>query len=424
MRALLITLGSHGDIHPFFALARALQTRGHDATVLTNPHFAKQAKAAGVTLVPLSDAIDIKALMQTPGAMHPLHGPRVVLKKMLLPEVPRIFERTQEVIKRLKPDVLVAHPICMGAPWAAQLAGIPVVSVALAPISWMNPADTIVFGPWRSGDPSPRSVAFDLWLGRHAMSLLLDPGLNRLRRSLGLPKARNQLIAEFVRPGLNLGLWSPHFRPPLPGDPAGGVICGFPWFDAHHDHTDDHHRLDAFLDTGDPPIVFSLGTAAVHAPGEFFQAAIRACLNLSRRGLLLVGRDEYRPAGLPASVAAFTYAPFSSLLPRAALTVHHGGIGTTAQALGSGRPTLIAPLSHDQFDNAARARRLGVSHTLPHRALTERTLTAALDRLLADPDACVKARTLGPAIARHDGAPVATAALEGFLSSSPPPSTL
>lgn len=416
MRALLVTLGSHGDIHPFLALSRALEARGHHAPVLTNPHFAKQAKAAGVTLVPLSEAVDIKTLMQTPGAMHPLHGPRVVLRKMLLPEVPRIYERTREVIERLKPDVLVAHPICMGAPWAALQAGIPTVSVGLAPISWMNPADTIVFGPWRGDSPSPRAVGFDLWLGRHAMSFLLDPGLNRIRRSVGLPKAHNQLIAEFVRPGLNLGLWSPHFRGALPGDPAGGIVCGFPWFDSHHDHTDDDDRLDAFLDAGEPPIVFSLGTAAVHSPGGFYTSATRACANLNRRGILLVGRPEYLPAGLPESVAAFCYAPFSRLLPRAALTVHHGGIGTTAQGLRSGRPTLICPLSHDQFDNAARARRLGVSHSLPHRSLDERRLTAALAELLSDSSASERAAGLGLAIAREDGASVAAAALEGFLS--------
>lgn len=420
MRALLVTLGSHGDIHPFFALARALKARGHQAPVLTNPHFAQQARAAGVTLLPLSKAVDIKDLVQTPGAMHPLHGPRVVLKQLLLPEVPRIYERTREVIAEIKPDVLVAHPICLGAPWAAERAGVPVVSVALAPISWMNPGDTIVFGPWRGATPTRRAVAFDLFVGRHVMAWMLDPGLNRVRRSLGLPKARNQLIGEFVRPGLNLGLWSPHFRPPLQGDPAGAAVCGFPWFDAHHDHTDDDDRLDAFLRAGEPPIVFTLGTAAVHTPGGFYRHAVAACLDLKRRGLLLVGRREAVPRDLPESVGAFTYAPFSTLLPRAAMTVHHGGIGSTAQGLRSGRPTLIAPLSHDQFDNAARANRLGVSETLPHRSLDQRSLTAALERVLNRPAFATAAADLGRRVAQEDGAAAAAAKLEAFLSGQPP----
>jgi UDP:flavonoid glycosyltransferase YjiC (YdhE family) len=418
VRVLLTTLGSHGDVHPFFALARALKARGHQAPVLTNPHFARQARRAGVTLIPLSDAVDIRDLMQTPGAMDPLRGPKVVLRDLLLPQVGRIFARTAEVIDRIKPDALVAHPICLGAPWAAERAGVRVVSVALAPVSYMNPRDTIVFGPWRGHAPTRRAVGFDLFVGRWAMRWMLDGPLNRVRRSLGLPRERDLLIGEFVRPGLNLGLWSPAFRPPLPDDPRGATICGFPWFDTHHDHQTDDEALDAFLDAGEPPIVFTLGTAAVHTPGAFFEHAARACVNLGKRGLLLVGRGHALPTGLPPTIGAFAYAPFSALLPRAAMTVHHGGIGSTAQGLRSGRPTLICPLSHDQFDNAARAKRMGVSETLPHRHLSVQSLTSALDRVARDRAMHDRAHALGRVVTSEDGAAVAALALEAALIGS------
>ena len=58
------------------------------------------------------------------------------------------------------------------------------------------------------------------------------------------------------------------------------------------------------------------------------------------------------------------YAPFSALLPRLRGLVHHGGIGTSAQALAAGIPQMVAPFAHDQFDNAARLCRLGVAVTL------------------------------------------------------------
>ena len=58
------------------------------------------------------------------------------------------------------------------------------------------------------------------------------------------------------------------------------------------------------------------------------------------------------------------YAPFSALMPRLRALVHHGGIGTSAQALAAGIPQLVVPFAHDQFDNAARLRRLGVADTL------------------------------------------------------------
>jgi rhamnosyltransferase subunit B len=49
----------------------------------------------------------------------------------------------------------------------------------------------------------------------------------------------------------------------------------------------------------------------------------------------------------------------STLLPRSAALVHHGGIGTAAQALAAGIPQLVVPFAYDQFDNAERLRHLG-----------------------------------------------------------------
>ena len=67
---------------------------------------------------------------------------------------------------------------------------------------------------------------------------------------------------------------------------------------------------------------------------------------------------------LPEGVVAFDYAPFSLLFPRAAAIVHHGGIGTTGQAMRSGRPSLVMPCAWDQPDNAERAARLGIARTI------------------------------------------------------------
>ena len=69
--------------------------------------------------------------------------------------------------------------------------------------------------------------------------------------------------------------------------------------------------------------------------------------------------DEQLPAPLPDHVVHVSYAPFSRVLPRCAAFIHHGGIGTTAQALRAGVRQVVVRLAHDQFDNAMRVRRLG-----------------------------------------------------------------
>lgn len=411
---LLITLGSHGDVHPFFALAQELSRRGHAAIVATNAAFGAQSQRAGVHLVEMVAGLDIAEIMRNADVMHPSRGPRVVLKELLLPLVPDIFARTEELIREHKPDAVLIHPICLGAHWACERAGVPIVPVILAPMGWMASHDQRVMVHWRSHDLSVRSSRIDSWIGKHLMRFMLDGPLNRIRRELGLAKKRDLLVGEFIRPGLNLGLWSPHFRAPCPGDPEGGVICGFPWFDDHHDHQVADDELNAFLADGDPPIVFTLGTAAVHVPGDFYAHAARAAQELGRRAILLIGRTEYaaRYRDLPKTIRTFTYAPFTTLLPRAAATVHHGGIGTTAQGLRAGKPTVIVPLAHDQFDNAARAKRLGVSETVLHARADTRALTKALHTILDRPDVANRAATLGQHVRVEAGAVIAVDHIE------------
>ena len=91
---------------------------------------------------------------------------------------------------------------------------------------------------------------------------------------------------------------------------------------------------------------------------------------------------EQLPNPLPKGVRHCGYIPFSQLLPRAAALVHHGGIGTTAQALAAGIPQLIMPMSHDQPDNAARVQRLGVGRSLRPKAFRAAAVAARLDPLL------------------------------------------
>jgi UDP:flavonoid glycosyltransferase YjiC (YdhE family) len=421
VRVLLVTLGSHGDVHPFMALAVALRARGHEAVLATNPHFAAQAARAGIALEPLGGGLDVAEAVRTKGAMHPLHGTRVIMRDLLLPHVREVHDRAAALARGLRPDVAVVHPICLGAHWALDRAGVEVVPACLAPISWFGAHDPTVYGPWRSHSPAVWATRIDAWFGKRVMRLMLDGPLNRVRRELGYGRGRDLLIREFRRSGLNLGLWSPFFRGPCRGDPEGGVICGFPWFDAHHDHHAGEEELEQFLASGEPPIVFSLGTAAVHLETGFYAHAAEACRRLGKRGVLLIGRAEYaaRGAGLPEGVIAVPYAPFSTLLPRAAAAVHHGGIGSTAQGLRAGRPTVICPLAHDQYDNAARAKRLGVSETLPHARVDGSRLAAALARVMEDPGTVARAAALGPRIAGEDGAAEAVMALERHLRTTP-----
>ena len=134
-----------------------------------------------------------------------------------------------------------------------------------------------------------------------------------------------------------------------PDWPPQTLVTGFPWHDRHGEGRLPE-GLTQFLDKGEPPLVFTLGTAIAEdagAPG-FFAASAAAAKLLGRRAVLMLNKPHNRPPVLPEGVVAANYAPFSELFPRAAVIVHHGGIGTTGLAMRSGRPMLVMPCAWDQ----------------------------------------------------------------------------
>ena len=115
---------------------------------------------------------------------------------------------------------------------------------------------------------------------------------------------------------------------------------------------------------------------------------------------------------------AVEYAPFSELFPRAAVVIHHGGIGTTGAAMRSGRPMLVVPFSWDQPDNAERVRRLGIARAIPKRRFTAKTAAAALRRLLDDRAYSRRAAEVAHQMEQEDGVGAACDAIEALLNKS------
>jgi UDP:flavonoid glycosyltransferase YjiC (YdhE family) len=159
------------------------------------------------------------------------------------------------------------------------------------------------------------------------------------------------------------------------------VLTGFSLYDdpLASDAPGDRARV---LDGGPAPVVFTPGSGRVHEK-RFFEVAIEASRRLGRPALLLTRFRQQLPPALPPHARHVPYFPLGELLPRAAAIVHHGGIGTCAQALRAGTPQLIMPSLFDQLDNAARVRRLGAGASLSRRrfrpGIVERALRDMID---------------------------------------------
>jgi UDP:flavonoid glycosyltransferase YjiC (YdhE family) len=272
------------------------------------------------------------------------------------------------------------------------------------------------------------------WMSdRFFVQPLLGGQLNGLRRELGLAPVKRVFASWLHDTDMTLGMFPDWFGPPQPDWPPNTRTVGFPLWDTpgsvpifcpNASHSDLHNRkigtdhlasglsadICEFLDAGEPPIAFSPGSANRDAH-QFFDAAVDACLELGRRGVLLTKYNDQLPAHLPGSVRHFGFVPLSRLLPHTAALVHHGGIGSCAQGLAAGVPHVVRPMSFDQFDNSRRLVRLGVAEEICVRKFVGQSVAAALERLLRSPSAAANCREYAQ---RCNGAASRTAACEAL----------
>ncbi len=418
-RIVFATFGSLGDLHPYVAIARELQSRGHRPLIATFEEYRENVEAAGVGFAPMrpgmADFGDKTAIMEK--LVDPWRGPEYMVREMFMPRLRESYEDLERACGGA--DLLVTHPLTFAGPLLAQKTGLAWASSALSPMTMFSAHDPSVFpaAPWmlwmrRLG------VAPYRWLFRipRAMVRQWEQPLREFRAALGLPPtdALAEIEGQFS-PRLHLALFSARLAGPQPDWPANTVVCGFPRYDGTPPGARTQAQLDAFLAAGDPPIVFGLGSSAVMVAGEFWRAAIDAAQGLKRRVILLTGTPPENLGTVPATVGVYDYLPYSAVFPRAAAVVHSGGIGTLAQALAAGRPQLIVPVAFDQPDNARRTAALGVARALPFRKATAAAMARELESLLGAGAIATRAGAVGATIAREDGARAAADALEGIL---------
>ncbi len=417
IHAVLMALGSHGDILPMIGLGRLLKSRGHRVTMLVNEHFRPAVESAGLDLIPLGVESDYQAALQRPNLHHPFWG-LLGVSDLISNHFPHMYARLrQAVASASEPTVLVGTTLCFPMLCLKEKTGIPAVMIHLAPAllrSSLRPPQLCqyTFDPMTKLEsgirryPVLRRLQQRLldalwWTVDFAVAdLIFARPLNRFRRTLDLKPVRRVLHHHIHSGDLVLGLFPDWFNP-NPGDwPAQFRGCDFPLYDQEQDTTGLSPELEAFLAQGDRPIVFTGGTAFPNLQ-RFYGESAEACRLLGQRGILVTRYPQNIPPRLPSGVLAVPYAQFSLLFPRCKVVVHHGGIGTTSQALRAGIPQLIQPMAFDQFDNAARCQQLGVAQWLTTSQYRAAKVAATLEKLFL-PRAVDSASRVGDRMRRSE----------------------
>ena len=422
MKIVLTTFGSLGDLHPYMAIGLGLMARGHDVVLATSRVYKEKIEAAGLRFhnmrPDLLDFGDPEDMIRK--AMDLKTGTEYFVKQIATPYLREGYADLTEAVQGA--DLLVTQGAVYAGPLVAAKQGVNWCSTILQPLGFISAYDPPVFPPV---DPIvaflPRlrgwGPGFHRGLKRLMSAKLASwsAPIRQFRAELGLPPTKDDPMLDGQHsPQLVLALFSSLLAGPQPDWPPHTVQTGFPFYDRLEADQGIPAELAAFLQSGPPPIVFTLGSSAVMDAGNFYADSAQAAVALDQRAVLLIGRDlRNRPAvPLPDTVFAAEYAPYSELFPHASVIVHQGGVGTTGQAMRAGKPMLIMPYSHDQPDHAARITRMGMGRTIARSAYNAETAARELRPLLENPTYTQKAAEVGKQVQAENGVQTACDAIE------------
>lgn len=404
MKIIISSFGSSGDFNPCLGLGRALRQRGVDVVFLSNPYYEKKIIQAGLRFCPAGEYWDVfKTIRENPDFLHPRKGPRAVWN-LVLRTVPVMYAAMKDLINQEKPNVVACHILEYGGMLAAIERGVPYTTLSPTPMGWFNTLQPGYLNNMELPIRIRRLLAKTI---RIIMDFGFQYSLKPFCKARGIPNPIKRTDDVYGKACLNLGLWSPILRPGNAGDPPNSQICGFVRDEHVKDWPDVPEEIVDFFAHERRPVVVGLGSTASLHGDEIYQNTVKACKEINWPSLL-IGHDLAKYQDRQKRILTVDFAPYGWVFPRAAFVIHHGGLNTTAETLRAGVPGLVVPHGYDQFDNAIRTQKMGMTQRMKVNKVTSKEFSLAIQSILNNPDMYQKAQEIsGQLLSEPDGAEIA-----------------
>ena len=165
--------------------------------------------------------------------------------------------------------------------------------------------------------------------------------------------------------------------------------------------------LERFVEKGAPPLVLTFSSLPLSDPESVLRIHARTAMLLDRKLVILSGWAGFQKSNIPLECREHMYIsgdlPHRWLFDRSAAVIHHGGIGTLAQAVRCGKPMLIEPYGNDQFFNASRAIKLGIGAAANPRWMIPEALAELIENKVMNPETVKRVRNLADAMSTDPG---------------------
>jgi len=380
MKFLIHGAGSHGDILPLIAIGREMQERGHAVHFFADPYFIKYGRNAGLAGTPITDGF-WNNIVQNQSIYHPLKIHYLISRGCVI-YGETALQKMEAHIDTPRTTVTICNKLAYSGRLLSDLRGCPNVTVHYAPYSIRSSINPPRYLPHMIKIPAAANKMYWWLLDVFFIDRVYTKPLNVLRKRLGLKPIHRMFNQWMYDSEVQLGMFPDWFAKTQPDWPPHFQKTGFPLFDSGDGTLPP--EVQAFLDDGEKPIAFTAGTFNTRSD-DFFDVSIKACQKIGKRAILISPSQEQIAGKLPAGTAHFSYVPFGALMPHLSAFVHHGGIGTLAQAMAAGIPQLIRPMFGDQFDNAERLTNLGIAREVLPADYTPDNAAQALAALVDNP---------------------------------------
>ena len=401
-RILLNPCGSAGDVHPYLAIGMQLQAMGHEVFVLTNACYEPKVRKAGLTIVPIGEPLDWQVISRDPKVHHPRTAWREAMLWAVIGTMRETYQRIEELY--IPGSTALAAPVwSVGARIAREKLGIPLATVVLNPMLLRSTLHAPVTPQMYMPDWMPR------WMKRWQYFVgdllfidpLIGPPIREFRKELALPKTtRRWMHRWWFSPDRVYGMFASNLVPKQDDWLFPVELVGPTLWDPPGDPVVDEMAM-AFVQSGPAPICFVPGS--VGADGHVFDLVAQACREMGERILMLHGSFATPCLTPDQRELRAAYTPLANVLPHCKAIIHCGCAGTASHGLRVGIPHVVWPRVNDQFDIAARIRRLGVGEVIARNHLSSRAIQASLRQVggsLAMQAACLQVKT---EMAKWDG---------------------
>src|SRR5262245_15517547 len=324
MRALLAAVGTRGDVQPALALALELRKLGHAVRMCVSPNFVDWAKGLGLEALPMG--VEMRMPAQGAGTTPTLTPEELRRLRESLPDlIADQFETIGAAASGC--DVIVgANAHQYAAPSIAKRKGIGCVTAVYSPAALPSPD---LAPPPALGQPMDEATAASIeerWskVARAWNERALDR-VNRNRLRLGMDPIDD--VLEYVLTD-HTWLAADAALAPVPATPGRKIFQTGTW--VLPDRTPLPADLEAFLESGEPPILVGFGS--MPAAASLSRQLIGAARVLGSRIIISRGWAGLDLIDNASDCMVVGDVSYDILFPRLAAVVHHGGGGTTAAA--------------------------------------------------------------------------------------------